>query len=151
MNKLEQAIELRREGSIAESTALLESIDEKDGRIYFECAWNYSIQANARQAIDNYEQAIARELTKELRGKAYMDLAFNYFELQQYEQAERILNKGISEFGDSEAFRAMLAVVQFKLGDSKSAIIDLMQLFLEPIVSKEIQKYRQELMHYVQR
>ena len=151
MKKLQQAIELRREGELAESTALLESIDDKDGRIYFECAWNYSIQANARQAIDNYEQAIARELSQELRRKAYMDLACNYLELQQYEHSERILVKGIDEFSESEAFRAMLAVAEFKLGKSKSAIVYLMQLLLEPRPSKEVAKYRTELMHYVQR
>lgn len=151
LKRLQQAIEQRREGNIVESTTLLESIEDKDGRIYFECAWNYSIQANATQAIDNYKQAIAQELSQELRRKAYIDLACNYLALHQYEQAERILDKGIGEFSDSEAFRAMLAVAQYKLGDSKSAIVDLMQLLLEPSLSKEVAKYSTELMHYVQR
>ena len=38
LKRLQQAIELRREGSIVESTTLLESIEDKEGRIYFECA-----------------------------------------------------------------------------------------------------------------
>ncbi|CAM3169578.1 tetratricopeptide repeat protein [Filibacter tadaridae] len=151
MKRLQQAIDMRREGDIAESTALLESIEEKDGRIYFECAWNYSILANARQAIDNYKQAIEQGLPKDLLKKAYMDLACNYFELHQYKQAERILDKGICEFGDSEAFRAMATIADYKLGKPKHAIVDLMQLLLDPKPSKEIAKYKTELMHYVQR
>jgi tetratricopeptide (TPR) repeat protein len=151
LKRLQQAIELRREGNVVESTTLLESIEDKDGHIYFECAWNYSLQAKAHQAIDNYKQAIAQELSQELRRKAYMDLACNYLALHQYEQAEHIVRKGIGEFSDSEAFRAMLAVAQYKLGNSKSAIVDLMQLLLETSLSKEIAKYRKELMHYVQR
>ena len=151
MIRLQQAIELRREGSILASTILLESIEEKDGRIYFECAWNYSIQANERQAIDYYKQAIAQKLSLDLRRKAYMDLGCNYLALHKYKQAENILDKGIGEFADSEAFRAMLAVAQYKLGNSRQAIVDLMQLLLEPSPSKEVAKYRTELMHYVQR
>ena len=80
-----------------------------------------------------------------------MDLACNYLALHQYEQAERIVDKGIGEFSDSEAFRAMLAVAQYKLGNSKSAIVDLMQLLLETSQSKEVEKYGKELMHYMQR
>ncbi|MEK5070985.1 tetratricopeptide repeat protein [Sporosarcina sp. FSL K6-1508] len=151
MERLQQAIEMRREGDIAGSTALLESIELKDSRIYFECAWNYSIQAHAQQAIDNYKQAIEQGLSKELLKKAYMDLACNYFELHQYKQAERILDKGICEYGDSEAFRAMSTIAHYKLGNPKQAIVDLMQLLLDPKPSKEIAKYRKELMHYVQR
>lgn len=151
MEKLESAIELRRDGQISASTKLLETIKEKDGRVHFECGWNYSIQAKVEKAIFHYERAIAQQLPKQNLKKAYMDLAFNYFERKEYKKAATILDKGMSEFGDSEAFRAMQSIVDFKLGNTKEAMVDLMYLFLTSPTSKEIRKYRTELMHYVQR
>lgn len=152
MEQLQQAIEMRRDGSIEDSIKVLESISDKNGRVYFECAWNYSVLDNAHEAIKYYELAIELELSGELKQRAYMDLGFNYFALHRYEEAEQILFNGIGEFQDSQAFRAMLAVVRYKLGDSREGMIDLMQLLLElsPNPSKEIAKYRTELMHYVQ-
>lgn len=152
MEQLQKAIEMRRDGNILESIKILESIPDKNGRIYFEWAWNYSVLDNANEAIKYYKLAIELELPKELKQKAYMDLGFNYFSLRRYEEAEQILSKGIGTFNDSEAFRAMRAVVRYKLGDSREGMIDLMQLLLELIAnpSKEIAKYRTELMHYVQ-
>jgi len=151
MQKINKAIELRRDGRIIESTELLESIEIKDGRIHFECAWNYSIQANAQQAIQHYEQAIELEIPKELLRKAYMDLAFNYFEEKEFIKAQKLLDKGFYEFDDFGAVRAMLTIIDYKMGHSKEAIVNLMNLLLEPTMSKEIQKYRKELMYYVQK
>lgn len=151
LDKLSSAIELRRDGQIIASTTLLETIEEKDGRVNFECGWNYSIQANVQQAITYYERSIKQELPPQYLKEAYMDLAFNYFEQQRFKKAAAILDKGISEFGDSEAFRAMQSIVDYKLGDTKEAMVDLMYLLLTSPTSKEIRKYRTELMYYVQR
>lgn len=151
LEELTPAIELRRDGKIEASTALIEAIENKDGRVHFECGWNYSMQANVEKAIYHYERAIEQELPKQYLKKAYMDLAFNHFEQKDYKKAASILDKGICEYGESEAFRAMQSIVDFKLGNTREAMVDLMYLFLTSPASKEIRKYRTELMYYVQR
>jgi len=50
MEQLQQAIEMRRDGSIEDSIKVLESISDKNGRVYFVCAWNYSVLDNAHEA-----------------------------------------------------------------------------------------------------
>lgn len=151
MNKLEKAIELRKEGKLKESNeALINLVNEyPDNPITnYQCAWSFDVLGLEKDAIQYYEKAISIGLPdEELRG-AYLGLGSTYRTLGQYEKSKEVFEKGLAKFPQDRAMEVFYAMTLYNLKEHSKAMEILLHSIAQTSLDEDIRNYKRAIEFY---
>ncbi|MDH6365517.1 tetratricopeptide (TPR) repeat protein [Enterococcus sp. PF1-24] len=151
MKKLEQALLLRKEGSLEESNELfLELVKENknDPYLNYQTAWSFDALSKEAEAVPYYEKSIQNGLEgADLEG-ALIGLGSTYRTLGNYDSAAKVLKEGIEKFPSNNALRVFYAMVLYNLERYSEGMEILLSLLATTSNDQNIQDYSRAIMHY---
>jgi len=151
MKKWQVALELRKQGHLKESNAILFLLAEEysqDAMIHYQCAWSFDVMGEEARAVPYYEKAIELGLSdKDLEG-AYIGLGSTYRTLGDYEKSKRIFERGHREFPENRALQIFYAMTMYNLKEYKQAMEVLLTCLTETTTDSNIRNYQQAIEFY---
>ena len=150
---LKDAIQLRTIGKYQEAETLFSQLladNPNDALINYHFAWLYDNQGKEHEAVPHYVAAIDNGLSgEELRG-ALIGLGSTYRTLGEYQKSAEILQQGIDLFPDAKEFPIFMAMTQYNLGESKSAVSTLLTMLLKVTDDEDIQRFKRAIALYAE-
>ena len=152
MSNVEKAKQLRSEGKYSEALEILNLLLEKspdDDEINYQIGWTYDASDRCDQAIPFYENALSLGLSNDRDG-CFLALGSSLRAIGRYEEAKKVLQKGIEEFPSNEALKPFLAITLYNLGENQQAINLLMKTILTTSADKNILAYSRAFEYYAE-
>src|SRR5690606_664765 len=151
MEKLDQAISLRKQEKLTESNILLlELVKEYPNHpvINYQCAWSFDVLGEEAKAAPYYERAIELGLSGETLEGALLGLGSTYRTLGDYERSKRTFEKGIELFPSNQAFKVFYAMTLYNLKEHDKAIELLLTSLIDTTSDKDILSYEKAIRFY---
>ena len=129
LEKLEQAINLRKDGKAEEALLLLKELlseSPKDAAINYQTAWTCDNLGKEREAVPFYEAAIANGLAGDDRRGALLGLGSTYRCLGKYQKSLETFDRAIGEFPNDRALKTFRALTLFNLGKAAECVEELL-------------------------
>lgn len=154
MKKLEEAIELRKEGKLKESNEILINLAKdypNNSVVNYQCAWSFDILGLEKEAVPYYEKAISIGLPeKDLQG-AFLGLGSTYRTLGQYQKSKEVFEKGLSKFTEDRAMKVFYAMTLYNLNEHSKAMEILLTNLAQTSSDKNIKTYKRAIEFYSDR
>ncbi|WFD08690.1 tetratricopeptide repeat protein [Tepidibacter hydrothermalis] len=154
MKKLEEAIELRKEGKLKESNEILINLakDYPDNSVVnYQCAWSFDVLGLEKEAVPYYEKAISIGLSeKDLQG-AFLGLGSTYRTLGQYQKSKEVFEKGLNKFTEDRAMKVFYAMTLYNLNEHSKAMEILLTNLAQTSSDKNIKTYKRAIEFYSDR
>lgn len=151
MEKLDQAISLRKQEKLTESNILLlELVKEYPNHpvINYQCAWSFDVLGEEAKAAPYYERAIELGLSGETLEGALLGLGSTYRTLGDYERSKRTFEKGIELFPSNQAFKVFYAMTLYNLKEHDKAMELLLTSLIDTTSDKDILSYEKAIRFY---
>lgn len=148
---IEAAIELRREGALAEARSVLEELvrAEPDNALaHYHLATTCVGQGEDAPAMEHYKCAMDGGLPEEEDGHAVLAYAALLRAQRKYLRAARFLQESLSRRPDDDGIRVFLALTQHKLGMHTEAVQSLVRILISTAESPRIQDLSPMLSFY---
>ncbi|MBD3859062.1 tetratricopeptide repeat protein [Bacillus sp. 28A-2] len=149
--KLLKAIELRESGHLQESNDMLTRLVEEypdDASIHYQCAWNYDLLGEERQAVFFYEKAIELGLSSEELEDALLGLGSTYRTLGEYEKSKQVFLNGLEAYPNNKAIQTFYAMTLYNLNEHSKAMEILLNCLTETTKDPTILSYRKAIDFY---
>lgn len=151
IKNIERAIKLRKASQLTEAMAILLDLQKQNpdnARVSYELGGTYDCQGMEEQAIPLYERAIALGLEgDDLRG-CLLGLGSSYRCVEQYSDALRTLQKGLTAFPDAAEFKIFLALSFYNLGEAREAVSLLLTHIGEHTAHAGTKRYQRAILNY---
>jgi len=151
MEKLDQAISLRKQEKLTESNILLlELVKEYPNHpeINYQCAWSFDVLGEEAKAVPYYERAIELGLSGKTLEGALLGLGSTYRTLGDYESSNRTFEKGIELFPSNHAFKVFYAMTLYNLKEHDKAMELLLTSLIDTTSDKDILSYEKAIRFY---
>lgn len=152
--KIQQAIELRKQGRLKESLELclqLVQADPTSAFIQYQTAWAYDALGEETKAVPYYEKAIDLGLTDEDLAGALLGLGSTFRCIGEYQKSIEILEKGYRLFPEQRQFAVFLSMAYFNVGQHEKSMELLLQIVSETSSDPHIQSYQRAIQFYSSR
>ncbi|MCM3087612.1 tetratricopeptide repeat protein [Bhargavaea ginsengi] len=143
IEEIGKAVQLRKEGRLKESNALLVELAEKhpdDPEVRYQAAWSFDVIGEEASAVPHYETAIRTGLSGKDLERAYLGLGSTYRTLGDYEKSNEVFTRGREEFPENRAIQVFHAMVLYNLGRHTEAmellLINLSDTTSDPAISE---------------
>ncbi|KAB7672083.1 tetratricopeptide repeat protein [Bacillus sp. B1-b2] len=150
-DKLNKAIDLRKNGNLKESNEVLSVLVREfpeDALYNYQYAWSFDILGEEEKAVPYYENAIKIGLpSKDMEG-AILGLGSTYRALGEYESSKDILLKGIELFPTNQAIQVFYSMTLYNLKEHSKAMELLLKCLINTTNDKEILSYKKALNFY---
>lgn len=149
-NKLNEAIELRKNKQPEEALKILHSLLEthpEDPDVNYHMAWTCDMMGNESAAAPFYEKALANGLTEDRDG-AFLGLGSTYRCLGEYEKSIKIFDQAVREFPNDRSLKVFRALTLYNLGKAEESVGELLLQLLETTADQGIKSYDKALRFY---
>ena len=151
-NKLNKAIDLRKNGDLKESNQVLSELvkESPDDALYnYQYAWSFDILGEEEKAVPYYENAIkiGGLPPKDMEG-AILGLGSTYRALGEYEKSKDIFLKGMELFPDNHVIKVFYSMTLYNLKEHSKAMELILQCLLNTTNDNEILSYKKALHFY---
>ncbi|PPA70352.1 tetratricopeptide repeat protein [Jeotgalibacillus proteolyticus] len=151
VSKLNEAIELRRNGDLEKSNQYLLDLCKEypdDPIVFYQCAWSFDVLGKETEAVPYYEKAIDSGLSgNDLEG-AYIGLGSTYRVLGEYEKSREVFLKGLGAFPENQALRVFYAMTLYNVNDHQQAMEILLTSLLETTTDPQVLNYSKAISFY---
>lgn len=147
---LDRAIQLRHEGKLEESNAILLSLVENDpdnAVLQYQCAWSFDVLEKEREAIAYYEKAISLGLPDSDLREAFLGLGSTYRTIGEYEKSKQVFELAINRFNDN-ALKVFYAMTLHNLEHHAEAMNILLTLLAETSDDTSIKAFSRAIGFY---
>ncbi len=151
MDKLEVAIELRKQGKLEESNVvLIDLVNEypNDPIVNYHCAWSFDALGLEKDAVKYYEKAISIGLPDDDLQNAILGLGSTYRTLGLYEKSKEVFEKGLAKFAENKAMEVFYAMTLYNLKAYPEAMKILLHNLTQTSSDENIKKYRKAIEFY---
>jgi tetratricopeptide (TPR) repeat protein len=152
MSDIETAKRFRSEEKYGQALEIMFSLlneSPKDADLNYQIGSTYDASERCDQAIPYYENALSFGLSSDRDG-CFLALGSSLRAIGLYEEAKKVLKKGIEEFPSNEALKPFLAITLYNLGEYDQAIKLLMKTILTSSSDENILAYSRALEYYVE-
>lgn len=150
MNRIEEAVALRKAGQLEASNTLLLAVVKaypEDAMVNYQCAWSFDVLEREMEAIPYYEKAIALGLPKDDLKEAYLGLGSTYRTIGKYEQSKAVFEKALAQFEDN-GLKVFYAMTLYNLKLHEEAMSILLKLLAETSEDAHIKGYENAINYY---
>lgn len=147
---IEYAINLRNEGKLHESNAILLELVKQfpdDAIINYQCAWSFDVLELETDAIYYYEKAISLGLSDYDLKEAYLGLGSTYRCIGKYSDAKHVFQKAIQQFEDN-SLKVFYAMVLYNLNEHSEAMKILLKVISETSEDNTIKSFSKAINFY---
>ena len=151
MNKLDQAIALKKQNKLNESNALMLELVElhpNDPLINYQCAWSFDVLGEEEKAVPYYEKAIELGLAGDELEGALLGLGSTYRTLGKYENSKRVFEKGLELFPNNHALHVFYAMTLYNLKKHNHSMELLLKALVDTTADEDILKYEKAISFY---
>ena len=150
--RLSRAIQLRARGEVEQARELLLELSAEypsDAEVAYQTAWAHDKLGLETEAVPFYERALAGDgLSGVDRRGAFLGLGSTYRVLGRYEEAVRVLDRGVAEFPDDAGLQTFLAMALYNTGRSRESVSLLLKLLATTSDAETIRLYRRAISFY---
>jgi tetratricopeptide (TPR) repeat protein len=151
VEKLEQAIRLRKEDKPEEALSILKELLSKspnDPNVNYQAAWTCDFMGKESDAAPFYETAIANGLSGEERRGAFLGLGSTYRCLGEYQKSLDTFDKAINEFPSDRSLKTFRALTLYNLGKFSNSVEELLTQLIDTTADENIKAYEKALRFY---
>ena len=149
--RLDLALQLRKENNLLESNEILVKLAEQNPQnayINYQCAWSFDCLGEEGQAVPYYEKAIQGNLNESDLQNAYLGLGSTFRALGEYEKSKAVLCEAMKVFPNNEALQVFYAMTLYNLNEHSSAMELLLKCITKTSSNSDIQKYKRAIEFY---
>ncbi|WP_312099525.1 tetratricopeptide repeat protein [Niallia sp.] len=151
-NKLNKAIDLRKNGDLKESNQVLSELvrESPDDALYnYQYAWSFDILGEEEKAVPYYENAIkiGGLPPKDMEG-AILGLGSTYRALGEYENSKDVFLKGMELFPDNHAIQVFYSMTLYNLKEHSKAMELILKCLINTTNDTELLSYKRAINFY---